>query len=57
MLSAGSVQNHDYILLNQKKGKSFSVKKVFPKRIETAQKKLNEMGNALREVNERNINI
>ena len=56
LLNKGMVQNRDWILMNLKREKELTVKKSFPKLYDQAQRKLNEVGHALREMHDRKIN-
>ena len=56
LLNAGTSQNRDFILMNLKKDKDYIVKKSFPARYMQAQRKLNEMGHALRKMHDEKVN-
>ena len=56
LLSTGTVQNRDWVLMNLNREKEFTVKKSIPKRYDQAQMILNEVGHALREMHDKKIN-
>ena len=56
LFNAGTMQNRDFILMNLKKDKDYVMKKLFPKRYEQAQRKLNAMGHALGKMHDEKVN-